>query len=192
MYGIVVVFTSQVLCAYLCALPTAFRQTKSKRNVNMRSTDLPSQTFQSTVTREIQTVASTYQNASIFSTVQGLPDFASSTTVRMARFRRVVVKFSPTEAALGTLEQMNVQLAVYDPVTGNILPMTRLSPLSETNPRSLSFSLPNEFSRWFYTTDSGPLWSIVVYNPTLASTVTTTVATCTLHFDLSLNEAVSQ
>jgi hypothetical protein len=163
----------------------------SKRGANSRSTDLPSQTFQSVVTREVQTIAGNYQNASIFSTVQCLPDFHSSTTVRMARLRRVTVRFSPTEAALGMLEQMSVQLAVYDQVTGNILPMTNLTPLSETNPRSLSFRVPNEFSRWFQTTDTNPLWSVVVYNPTL-SAVTTSVAQVTAHFDLSLNEAVSQ
>jgi hypothetical protein len=103
----------------------------------------------------------------------------------------VTVRFSPTEAALGMLEQMSVQLAVYDQVTGNILPMTNLTPLSETNPRSLSFRVPNEFSRWFQTTDTNALWSVVVYNPTL-SAVTTSVAHVTAHFDLSLNEAVSQ
>jgi len=164
----------------------------SKRGANSRSTDLPSQTFQSVVTREVQTVASTYQNASVFSTVQCLPDFHSSTTVRMARLRRVNVRFSPTEAALGSLEQMSVQLAVYDPVTGNVLPMTNLTPLSETNPRSLSFGVPNEFARWYQTVDTNPLWSVVVYNPTTATTVTTSVAQVTAHFDLSLNEAVSQ
>jgi hypothetical protein len=103
----------------------------------------------------------------------------------------VTVRFSPTEAALGMLEQMSVQLAVYDQVTGNVLPMTNLTPLSETNPRSLSFRVPNEFSRWFQTTDPNALWSVVVYNPTL-SAVTTSVAQVTAHFDLSLNEAVSQ
>lgn len=157
------------------------------------TTDLPSQSFQCTVSREVQTVASTYQNASIFDTKQGLPDFASSSIVRMARLRRVRVKFSPTEAALGSLEQMSVQLAVYDQVTGNVIPMTNVIPLSETNPRTLSMSVPAEFSRWYQTVDnSAALWSIVIYNPTSVATVTTSVATITSDFDLSLNEAVAQ
>jgi ABC-type spermidine/putrescine transport system permease subunit II len=88
---------------------------------------------------------------------------------------------------------MSVQLAVYDQVTGNVIPMTNVIPLSETNPRTLSMSVPAEFSRWYQTVDnSAALWSIVIYNPTSVATVTTSVATITSDFDLSLNEAVAQ
>jgi hypothetical protein len=55
-------------------------------------------------------------------------------------------------------------LESVDPVTGTMIPITRMIQLSEANPRTLSANLGSEFGRWFYTTDNFKVLIVSIYN----------------------------
>jgi hypothetical protein len=130
----------------------------------------PTQRFQDIVSRELTTLTTTYQNSSTFSTSTLLPSLNVTTHKRTVRIRRINCQFGPTEiTSPGT--QTAVQLAAVDLATQVVVPMTRMMTLSEVNPRSLSFSLPAQFSRWLLSNDDTTLFQITIFNISSSATV---------------------
>lgn len=106
------------------------------------------------VTDELVTIATTYKNVYGYTVKQLMPSLQVAVP-RLIRFRKFKLQFGPTEISSGSVQEpVGVQLGALDAVTNQILPVTQMMTLSEVNPRTMSFNLPAEFSRW-YPTDSG-------------------------------------
>lgn len=141
------------------------------------------------VTDKLASAANTYKVQYPYNIPQLLPSLQSQKP-RLVRFRRFILNFSPTEPAVpnaGTTATM-VQLEVIDPVTGNPVPCTKAMTLSETNPRSLSFSLGSEFSRWQLQTDGFKPLIVSVFNPIQGAPVNDFTVTIRSEIDLQMPE----
>lgn len=160
----------------------------NKRSVRKDRVGISSFRYLDLVTDKLATAASTYVNYTFY-TMQNLFPSLQSANPRLARLRRVKIEFSPTEAALGvTDQQVAVQVSMLDLVTGNFVPVTVSRILSEVNSRTLSFTVPSEFSRWLNTTDAQKIIRIEVVN--IASVATITNFTCKMTSELDLQYPV--
>jgi len=139
----------------------------SKRNNNKMSVDRvgpASLPYMDVTTDKLTTVASTYSNTYAYAFKQLLPSLQAGVP-RLVRFRKFKIQFGPSEISSGTIQEpVGVQLAALDVVTNQILPVTSMQTLSEVNPRTMSFTLPPEFSRWYETSSTVTPLYINVYN----------------------------
>lgn len=160
-----------------------------KRN-NRRRAGIRSQRFIDIVSDKLATSASTYQSIFYYNNKQLLPSLDAADH-RLVRMRQIKVVFSPTEAPLGiTLQQVGVQLAVIDPVTSEIVPFTKVMTLSETNPRSLSINIPEDFGRWWFSDDSNKRLVVNVFNIASVANPTDFTVTIESHYDIALPNPV--
>jgi hypothetical protein len=148
----------------------------------------PSVKYIDLVTDKASTVASTYKTQQAYQVKQLLPSLIS-TKQRLVRFRRFVVNFSSVEPDTGAIPaSVGVMLESVDPVTGTMIPITRMIQLSEANPRTLSANLGSEFGRWFYTTDNFKVLIVSIYNIPEVSFVNDFTITIRAEVDLQIPE----
>lgn len=163
---------------------------KNSRRNNKRRAGIRSQRFIDIVSDKLATNASTYQTTYFYNNKQLLPSLDAADH-RLVKMRQIKVVFSSTEAALGiTLQQVGVQLAVIDPVTSEIVPFTKVMTLSETNPRSLSINIPEDFGRWWFSDDSNKRLVVNVFNIASVATPTDFTVTIESHYDIALPNPV--
>jgi hypothetical protein len=142
---------------------------RSKNKMNVDRVGLISNKFIDVTTDKLFTTISVYKTQYKYQVDQLLPSILSTKT-RLVRFRRFHLEFSSTEAGPGfTGESVGVQANAVDVVTGNLIPVTKMMILSETNPRSMSFTLPSEFSRWYLTNSTVYQLFIDVFNLQLSA-----------------------
>lgn len=163
---------------------------KNLRKNNKRRAGIRSQRFIDIVSDKLATSASSYQSIFFYNNKQLLPSLDAADH-RLVRMRQIKVVFSPTEASLGiTLQQVGVQLAVIDPVTSETVPFTKMMTLSETNPRSLSINIPEDFGRWWFSDDGTKRLVVNVFNIASVSNATDFTVTIESHYDIALPNPV--
>jgi len=146
----------------------------NRRNNNKMSVDRvgpASLPYIDVTTDKLSTVASIYVNTYQYAIKQLLPSLQGG-IVRVVRFRRFKLQFGPSEITSGTIQEpVGVQLAALDVVTNQVLPVSSMQILSEVNPRTMTFTLPPEFSRWYQSNDTVLQLFVKVYNINQSSTV---------------------
>jgi len=146
----------------------------NKRKQNKLSVDRvgpASMPYIDVTTDKLVTLPSTYKNIYGYTVKQLLPSLQTAVP-RLVRFRRFKLQFGPTEISSGSVQEpVGVQLGALDAVTNQVLPVTQMMTLSEVNPRTMSFNLPAEFSRWYPSASSVAQLYLFVYN--INSTATT-------------------
>jgi hypothetical protein len=164
---------------------------RSRRNNNKASRVGPaSLRYIDIVSDRISTTASTYKTQYPYQIKQLLPSLQNTSKKRLVRFRRFELSFSPLESATPATENIpvSIQLEAIDPVTGNPVPCTRVMNLSETNPRSISFTIGTEFERWFYQDDPFKPLIISVYNMQSAAPVSNFTVVIRSEVDAQMSE----
>jgi hypothetical protein len=127
--------------------------------------------FRDQITRELSTASTVYMTSSDFTTLQLFPSLNSSG--RVIRTRSARIQYGPLPE-IAASPPTALQIAAVDPVTGAVVPLTRLLIVSETNPRTTAVRLPAEFARWLQDQDAEiVIWRVLVFNLTSSATVVT-------------------
>jgi len=146
----------------------------NKRKYNKLSMDRvgpASMPYIDVTTDKLVTISSVYKNVYGYTVKQLLPSLITAVP-RLVRFRKFKLQFGPTEISSGSVQEpVGVQLGALDAVTNQILPVTQMMTLSEVNPRTMTFNLPAEFSRWYPSNSGVAQLYVFVFNINSTATI---------------------
>jgi len=149
----------------------------SRRHNQRRTRRVPRPLITSTIQQDTQFVQTTIAvtnsvfNYSIATLFPLTGSIGAGLDIEFHKFSVLVYPTGQTQTALGIIQQLAVQLALVDPVSSNMVPMTRAIPLSITTPTRLSMTVPKHLRRWYTSGSTVPLAAVLMSNANGASSI---------------------
>jgi hypothetical protein len=161
-----------------------YKTNTQRRNVNRRNNRNRQrgfgagglwQTFVVQRTPFMNVAAATTINTQNFNNLQLIGSDLNSASLRSAQLKRCTVRFNPIGmTGFNTTQPLDAQLNFIN-VDGQVLTMTKAIPLSMTNTKTLSFSLPFNYSEMRTVGDTAPVIQIQLLNRAASAAVAASV-----------------
>jgi len=128
----------------------------------------------------VQTAATVTNNVFNYTVAVLFPQTAGATNIdiRPSQFVVAIAPLNNIALSPATITQgLTAQLGYYDPVTSNLVIMTRARFLSQTMPTVLAFRIPANLRRWYSAGSTTNILALVVSNAAAASSIATYLQT---------------